>query len=85
MDKAEGSSARARKDVGVCGRAAPLVAAEAEGFALAPEAVDSEVGGSSEPGALGATVKGVCEPAAEVSADGGFVLAKASANFEAMS
>ena len=85
MDEAEGSGARAREKVGVCARAAPLVAAEADSGAGAPEAVDSEVGGSCEPGALGPTVQGAREPAVEVSAGGGFVLAEASANFEAIS
>ena len=85
MDEAEGSGARAREKIEACGRAASLVAAEAEGGALAPEAVDSEVGGSCESGALGATVDGTREPETEVSTGGGFVLAEASANFEAMS
>ena len=85
MDEAEGSNARAREKIGVCGRAAPLVAAEAEGGAGATEAVDSEVEGSCEPGALGKTVQVAGEPAVEVSASGGFVLAEASANIEAMS
>ena len=50
-----------------------------------PEAVDSEVGGSCEPGTLGAIFEGVREPGAELSAGGSFVLAEASANFAAMS
>ena len=85
MGEAEGSGAREREKVGICGRGAPIVAAEAERGAGAPEAVDSEVGGSCEPGALGATVQEARELAVEVLAGGGFVLAEASANFEAIS
>ena len=44
-----------------------------------------EVGGSCKPEVLGSTVKEARDPAAEVSTGGGFVLAEASPNFEAMS
>ena len=84
MDETEGSGARAREGIGVCGRAAPLVAADVEGGAWAPDAVDSEVGGCCVTGALAPAIKGALAPEAEVSTSGGIVLAEASANFEAI-
>ena len=77
MDETEGSGARAREGIGVCGRAAPLVAAEVKGGAWAPDADDSEVGGCCVTGALPPAIKGALAPEC-------FVLAEGSANFEAI-
>ena len=60
MDEAEGSGAWAQEGIGVCGRVAPLAGSAVENDARAPEADGSEVNGSCEPGALGATVEVAC-------------------------
>lgn len=65
------------------GRAVLPVVAAAKSGALAPKAVDTGVGRNCVPGALNTTIEGARASAAELSADGGLVLAEASANLEA--
>ena len=65
------------------GRAVPLVVAAVEGGALAFETVYTGVGGSCVLKALETTVVGARASAAEVSAEGCFVLEEACAHLEA--